>query len=433
MEELIFGISGVRGIVGKGLTTRVAEDFGKAFGTLLTDKKIVVGRDARENGKLVKEAFVAGILSTGTDVVDIGFSPTPTVLLNIQALQLSGGAVITASHNPSGWNGVKFANKKGLFLNSSEIKKLQEIYSTKNFISNQRGGLETDAHGLERHKKAILDSVALESIRKKKFKVLLDNGGGVLAHGGQSFLEEMGCYAIEESTARAPEPTRENLQSIAPKVKNAGADIGFAVDPDGDRLSIITEQGVALGEEYTLPLVASWILEKRKGIVVTNFSTSRMVEDVTAAKDCSVIRTKVGEINVVERMLTTKAVLGGEGNGGIIDPVIHYTRDSLAGMARLLEYMAATSEKITILANQIPQYYMIKEKLPKPPHIDYKLLIQKLPLGNINQEDGLRVSSQDSWIHIRPSNTEPMVRIICESKSRKKCQELINLCKTILK
>ncbi|MDI6840116.1 MAG: phosphoglucosamine mutase [bacterium] len=433
MHELIFSISGVRGVVGESLTPEVVSDFGKAFGTFIIKqsnthsirRKIVVGRDARESGNVLKEAFVSGVLSTGLDVVDIGLSPTPTVLFNVRPLKADGSAVITASHNPSEWNGIKFANKNGIFLNTQEIIKLYEIYKNKKFVTNGKGALTHDSNSLQRHKEAIFNSIDSKLIQSKQFKVILDSAQGVVSKEGTFLLKQLGCKFWEEDYTRKPEPTQENLSHLSIAVKSKGADIGFATDPDGDRLSLVTEKGEVLGEEYTLPLVASWILSKRKGMVVTNLSTSKMVEDIAIEKGCRIIKTKVGEVNVVEQMLRTSAVLGGEGNGGVIDPVIQYTRDSLVGIGRILEYMAISGEKLSSLTARVPKYYMVKKKTNCPENIDFESFLNLLPAGEINMEDGLRIDFTDGWIHIRKSNTEPILRIICETKDEKLTRSLV--------
>ncbi|MCK4352002.1 phosphoglucosamine mutase [candidate division WOR-3 bacterium] len=477
MQKLLFGISGVRGIVGKSLTPEVALNLGKAFGTFvqLTESsqqfitnskklKIIVGRDTRKSGNILKETFIDGVLSTGVEVVDIDLSPTPTVLFNIRVLKMDGGVVITASHNPLEWNGFKFVNNKGTFLNNGNGTKLHQLYSNKKFISNKKGVLKKDNKGSERHIEAVLNALDVESIKLKHFKIVLDSAQGALSNEGKIFLKQLGCVLTEETSPREIEPTQANLSGLCKKVKSIGADIGFASDLDGDRLSLVTDKGEALGEEYTLPLVASWVLirkqktenRKQKSVIVTNLSTSRMIGDVVGAYNdtpVQVIRTKVGEINVVEKMQLSHAILGGEGNGGIIDPKIQYTRDSLAGMGRILEYMAASGEKISYLANRIPKYYMIKEKIPlktqglrlKTQDLTKLVLARLKPLATykINQEDGIRIDfknkklthKQDTcitpsvgnigWIHIRPSNTESILRIICETSAKKLTESLI--------
>ena len=455
MDKLIFSISGARGIVGESLTPEVASNFGKAFGTFIVsgkgdrdnprpyiDKKIVVGRDARESGEWLKEAFISGVLSTGSSVIDVGPSPTPTVLFNIRPLNANGGAVITASHNPPEWNGFKFANEKGIFLNAQEMSELYKIYKNKKFVTNRKGNLVYDNKSKERHTRAVLDSLDSKLIQSKHFKVILDSTQGVVSEECAILLRQLGCKFWEENSTRGLEPTRENLSNLTRTVKSKGADVGFATDPDGDRLSLVAEDGEALGEEYTLPLVASWILIKNQKLkiknqklVVTNLSTSKMIEDVVTQNGGKTIRTPVGEVNVVKEMMRKKAVLGGEGNGGIIDPTANYTRDSLVGIGRILEYMATSGEKLSTLANYLPKYYMIKEKVAcsrKFVGTRYSVslleLLPKIVEDNsyrVNREDGVRIDFSLGWIHIRKSNTEPILRIICETTDKKLTDSLL--------
>jgi phosphomannomutase len=433
MSALFCSVSGVRGIVGDSLTPQVASDFGKAFGSLIKKGKIVIGQDTRESGDILKKSFIEGILSTGCNVIDLGILPTPTILFNIKSIKAEGGVIITASHNPKEWNGIKFANNEGIFLNVSKVRELLDIYKNKDWIkvsSNNFGTLNTDNRGGERHIEGIIKTLDVELIRSKQFKVVLDAGGGTTSVVGPSLLEALRCKVVKLFCApvgdfpRPPEPTSENLSELKRYVIKERADIGFATDPDGDRLSIVSEEGEALGEEYTFPLVASHELEAKKGIVVTNLSTSRMIEDVAHGKGAKVVRTKVGEANVVGCMLHNKAVLGGEGNGGVIVPEIQYTRDSLTGMGKILEYMATSGKKVSELKSQIPSYHMIKRKIVWDKDIPYEKLLSKLPKGETNYEDGIRISFDEGWVHVRKSNTEPVLRAICEAKDKPVCETL---------
>ena len=433
MPALLFSISGVRGIVGDSLTPQVVSDFGKAFGSFINRGKIVIGQDTRKSGNILKKSFIEGILSTGCDVIDLGILPTPTILFNIKSLEAAGGAIITASHNPKEWNGIKFANQEGIFLNDSKMRELSNIYETKSWprvSSNDVGAIGTDNRGGERHIEGIIRTLEVNLIRSKQFKVVLDAGGGTVSIVGPPLLEALGCKVIKifcdpvPDFPRPPEPIPENLTELQSHVLKERADIGFATDPDGDRLSIVSEEGEALGEEYTLPLVASHELETKKGVVVTNLSTSKMIDDVAYDKGAIIIRTKVGEANVVECMFHNKAVLGGEGNGGVIIPEIQYTRDTLAAMGKILEYMAKGGEKISKLKSKIPSYYMIKRKIAYDKDIPYERLLSKLPKGEINYEDGIRISFNKGWLHVRKSNTEPVLRIICETKDKNMCENL---------
>ncbi|MFA5032505.1 MAG: phosphoglucosamine mutase [bacterium] len=422
MEKLIFGISGVRGIFGSSLTEEVGERLGKAFGSFVKNekgKKIVVGRDLRKSGELVKSSFIKGIISTGCDVIDLGCCATPTLLFNIQALKVDGGAVVTASHNPEEWNGVKFAGSNGCFLNAENVEKVYNFYNKDISESSQTGKIITDSEGTKRHSSAVISKIDKDNISKKHFNIVFDGCRGVLKEEGKLFLESIGCNVIEENPERKLEPLAENLTGLAERVKKEKADAGFAVDPDGDRLSIVNEKGKAIGEEYTLALVGNWLLKKRKGIVVTNLSTSKMIEDIALQNGNTLLRTKVGEINVVEGMKKIGAILGGEGNGGIIDPEIQYTRDAIVGMGRILECLASTGETLSALAETIPEYYMKKDKIIIDDKTSIAQLLSSLPFPKEkeNTEDGIRIDFRDGWAHIRKSNTEPIVRIIYEGKS----------------
>ncbi|MCK4306926.1 phosphoglucosamine mutase [candidate division WOR-3 bacterium] len=436
MKELIFGISGVRGIVGETLTSEVVMKIGMAFGNYMKLKvkseklKVIVGRDARKSGEMLKEAFVKGlkVKSEKLKVVDMGVITTPGLLFNIKELDASGGVVITASHNPSEWNGIKFANADGIFLDAKEMEKVYEIYNGLQITDYrlQDYKIAKDDNGQERHIAGVMRVIDVESIRSQHLKVVIDS----FIDEGENFLKELGCQVICESSERELEPVAENLVDLSRRVKEVGADIGFATDPDGDRLSIVTEKGEALGEEYTLPLVASRVLKKEhkaqgtrhKLVIVTNLSTSRMLDDVVAQNSGRVIRTKVGEINVVKEMLRSQAVFGGEGNGGIIDPQVQYTRDALVGMGRILDYMTSSGERISVLANHLPKYHMVKEKIKITDYrlqiTDFDFLIKLFPEGEINKEDGMRIDFKEGWIHLRKSNTEPILRIVCETKNK---------------
>ncbi len=455
MNKLIFGISGVRGIVGETLTSEVMSRIGEAFSTYILQNvkcnsqtaKILIGRDARESGKMLKEAFIKGVKTKDSsqtlrtieniEFVDMGIMTTPGVLFNIKELGAVGGVIITASHNPSEWNGIKLASEKGIFLDAEEVEKVYAIYNELQITDYKLQDCKTtkDKMGQERHISKVLETIDVKAIKDKHFKVVIDS----FINEGEKFLEQLGCRVICENSKRGFEPIAENLVNLSKRVKEVDADIGFAIDPDGDRLSIVNEEGKILGEEYTLPLVANQVLSKMQNakcktqnlVVVTNLSTSRMIDYVVSQHNGKVIRTKVGEINVVKGMLKNQAVFGGEGNGGIINPQIQYTRDALAGISGILEYMAVSEEKISTLANRIPKYYMLKDKI-KLQVANFDFLIKLFPEGKINKEDGLRIDFKEGWIHLRKSNTEPILRIICETKDEELTRALVDDVKTKL-
>ncbi len=457
MKQPIFGVSGVRGIVGESLKEDDIKTLGIAFSFYTKQGDIVIGRDTRKTGKWIKELLIETLCNTGCNCIDIGVCPTPTVVYNTKVLKSKGGIAITASHNPENWNGFKFIHKEGRFLNKQEIEVLYNIYNKKRDSSlltqnDIIGQVKKDNNGIKRHIDTVLDNIGNRKslIANRHLKVCLDACNAALSVPGKLFLQEIGCEVIDifskpgEPFPRNPEPIAENLNTLERTVKEENADIGFASDPDGDRLSIVTDKGKAVGEEYTLALVSDFMLKEKKGNVVINLSTSRMIEDIfkkncqLSTVNCQLIRTPIGEANVVEEMLKSGAILGGEGNGGVIIPEIQYTRDAIAGMGKILEYMAASGEKISTLVSNLPKYYMLKKKINgsmvhgslfmeqiTDNYEPITKLLSKLPNGKINYEDGMRLDFGDGWLHIRKSNTEPVVRIICETKEKTLTEKLV--------
>ncbi len=433
MSDIIPGISGVRGIVNASFFPQDSLDFGISFGSLIPRSRgIIVGRDTRKTSPLMEQAFVSGLLSTGSQVLSLGIVPTPTVLLNTALLKRDGGAVITASHNPPCWNGIKFNNKEGVFLSEGEIKKLYRIYNKKkfNFASwDKTGALEYDGQGIKRHLNRVLALINVEMIRKKKLRVVFDGGFGTLSSPAKTLLSHLGCKTKIINADRNPEPIPSNLKEIKNICRSGDFDVGFASDMDGDRIAIITEKGEAPGEEYTLALALSHIFNQKKGKVVTNLSTSRMIDYIAGNY---LIRTKVGEANVVGKMLKTGAIFGGEGNGGVIWPDMHTTRDGLSAISIILEYMAEEGESISNLMKRLPSYFMKKEKLGIKGALHIERVLEFLPEGKINRDDGIRIDYEDAFIHIRKSNTENVIRIICEAESEKICNMFIKKTKDAL-
>ncbi|MBI4722617.1 MAG: hypothetical protein HY769_06435 [Candidatus Stahlbacteria bacterium] len=453
MKDLMFGVSGVRGIVGKQLTSKVAEKLGKAFGTYMQVEvkrrslrarhlKIVVARDNRESGEELKAALITGLVSTGCNVIDMGKMATPVMLYNIEKTKSSGGVIITASHNPSEWNGVKFAGLRGMFLNSNEVEVVRLIYEKSKTEDRGQARPDTervgktevkiisDSKGWQRHKVGILDSINRDAIIGREFKIAIDSPW---YNSISTLLQDLSCKAIEVRSGRESEPLAEQLSCLSRAVISNNCDIGFATDADGDRLNIVTDKGIALDTEYILPLVADWVLRLRQGTVATNLSTSKMLEDVVVRRGSRLVRTKVGEINVVESMLSSSAVLGGEGNGGVIDPFIHYTRDAYVGICRILEYLAVSGESISKLFSMLPKYYMKKVKI-KSKVADFQPQIKQVfklfPNNTLNTEDGIRIDfergSTSGWLHIRQSNTEPIARLIVETTDKRWTDSIIS-------
>jgi len=445
-KDLMAGISGVRGVVGKSLTPEILAKYSAAFGNFCKSggqkafPKVILGRDSRISGEMCRLAVLSGLLATGCEVVDIGVCPTPTVQIAVEKLKANGGIVITASHNPIQWNALKFIGSDGTFLSQREAEKLFDLVKNDKIAYQSWSGLgkvKSDHSWIKKHIQKILrlKYIDVKKIKRKKMKVVLDccNGaGGTISPG---LLKALGCQVVElfcspdGNFAHNPEPRPENLVSLCRAVKKNKADIGFANDPDVDRLAIVSDRGIPLGEEATLALATKFILKKKpKSKVVTNVSTSRMIDDIAKEFGSKAYRTKVGEAHVVRRLKAAQGIIGGEGNGGVILPELHYGRDALFGMALILEYLAESEKTITDLASNLPRYFIIKKKgrLTKDFEGDLDKLRRKYAKEKINSVDGLRVDFEDSWIHIRKSNTEPIFRIIAEAKTKKKAKELVS-------
>ena len=438
MSTLMASISGVRGIVGDGLDPETIIKYTSAYAELIGKGKVVVGRDARITGEMVLSLVTGTLLAKGMDVIEIGICPTPTVQYTVKTLKAKGGIAITASHNPNQWNALKMLNHTGQFLSPDEYIVLQSLLNNsdnKYENWNSIGKLTHTDEGLKRHVKDVLELKLInqKEIKKKKFKVLADcvNGAGVYII--PDFLKEFGCEVIElncERTGifpRLPEPIPENLTRTMEAVKESKADLGVVVDPDVDRLVLITNEGKPFGEENTITQAVKFILSKEKGNVVVNLSTTRAVDDVAKAEGQKVFRSPVGEANVVKRMKEVNAVIGGEGSGGVIYPALHYGRDALVGIAITLQHLLEFGGTLAELKAALPDYSIAKKKIDlvnvNPDEV-IKILTKKYSKENINTEDGLRIDFPDNWVHLRKSNTEPIIRIITEAKSISLAEEL---------
>jgi phosphomannomutase len=441
LNDLMISISGVRGIVGRSLTPELLVRLGQAFGTYLRSGRVVVGRDTRVSGEMVKCAVFSGLLSTGCSIVDVGVVATPTATLMIEDLKADGGVVISASHNPVEWNALKFFRADGVYLNADEGRDLLNIYYSGDFVKKAWDGLKTvevatdaEAHHVDK----VLSILDVPLIKSRKFKVALDccNGAGV----GISLrlLRALGC-SVEPIHCtpdglfpHTPEPNFINLQDLCRFTKECGADIGFATDPDADRIAVVDQHGNFLGEELSLALSAKYVLAQsadRSRPVVINMSTSRVTEDVARAAGVEVLRTAVGEVNVAERMEESNALIGGEGNGGVIDPRIHYGRDAIVGMGLILEAMARGSKTCSALVDELPKYHMLKTKIDCPAAQSREVIRQlkrAASTARANTEDGLRLDWDDKWVHLRASNTEPVMRIIAEAHTAQDAQKLVD-------
>lgn len=451
---LIKSISGIRGTIGgapgEGLSPVDVVKFTSAYGTFIKQNKtvasntIVIGRDARISGPMVSTLVEQTLLALGFDVTDIGLATTPTVELAVMNEKAAGGIIVTASHNPRQWNALKLLNAKGEFLNAAEGARILELAEAEafNFADIDGVGKLTKMAAYEdRH---IADIMALPLVNKKaieqaNFSVAIDcvnSVGGIvlpklLAALGVKTVYPLYCEPNGEFPHN-PEPLPENLTEIAQLVKTKKADLGFVVDPDVDRLAIINEDGSMFGEEYTLVAVADYVLSRKSGNTVSNMSSSRALRDVTESHGGTYSASAVGEVNVVERMKATAAPIGGEGNGGVIFPELHYGRDALVGIALFLSHLAEKKCSCSALRNSYPQYYISKNKIELTPAIDVDGILaqmeKKYAHENISTIDGVKINfeAQKEWVHLRKSNTEPIIRIYSESQSEAKAAELAN-------
>lgn len=434
--ELIVSVSGIRGIVGHSLTPRVVMEFAASYGSPLASQTIVVSRDGRTTGTMLHHAVLAGLLAVGCDVVDLGVAATPTCGFYIRDTRAAGGIQITASHNPLEWNGLKLFRPEGFVLSPAAGQKVADDYRAGQWELAEwdevgEAWVEEDPHAS--HIARVLEVVDAEAIRARRFKVVLDANRGAGGTFGPRLLSALGCeFTVlggvpDGRFEHPPEPTADNLANFLSFVPSTGAALGFAVDPDADRLALIDHQGRYVGEEYTLALAIRHRLASAPGAVVINSSTSRLSEDAARAAGGSVHRAKVGEVHVAERMLALQAVLGGEGNGGVIDPRVGMGRDSAIGMALILEMLAHTGASLAELVDSMPVYTIRKEKYPlgaENLRLTLDRIANEFADGTVDREDGLRVDWEDGWVQVRGSNTEPIVRVIAEAKDDARAQEL---------
>lgn len=446
MPTLMVSISGIRGIVGDGLDPNVLVKYTSAYADFILSKrktksgkgKVVLGRDARITGEMVKSITAGTLAAKGLDVVDIGICPTPTVQYTVKTLDADGGIAISASHNPNEWNALKLLNSTGQFMTpdeNQEMLKLPDKTDSKYNPWNSLGKIEFYDEGLKKHVRDVLSLPYIDKkrIKKRKFRTLVDcvNGAGVYVIPG--LLRKLGCEVIEmncEKTGifpRMPEPLPENLTETMKAVKKYKADLGIVVDPDVDRLVLITDKGEPFIEENTITSAVKFVLSKNPGNVVVNLSTTRAVEDVAHEYGSNVFRSPVGEANVVKKMKEVNAVIGGEGSGGVIYPALHYGRDALMGIALILQFILESGKSLSRIKKSLPQYTIAKKKIElkniNPDQVLEKL-INRYTREKINTEDGLRIDFDDHWVHFRKSNTEPIIRIITEAKEKAEAEGL---------
>ena len=455
---LIKSISGIRGTIGgvhgDNLTPIDAVNFGCAYGQWLINKnpnskhKVIIGRDARISGEMIQNLVQYSLISMGIDIVDLGLSTTPTVELMVKKHNADGGIIITASHNPTQWNALKLLNENGEFLNSHEGKLIVDFSENKNFTFSQvedLGTLTKENQSMNQHIDSVLNLnlVNAEKIKAKKLKIVVDavnSTGGIIV---PDFLNKLDIEVIKlycqpnGNFPHNPEPLKNNLKDLSNKVIETGADMGIAVDPDVDRLVFMCENGELFGEENTLVACSDYVLSKTPGNTVSNLSSSRALNDITLKYNQTHYYSAVGEVNVVEKMKEVNAIIGGEGNGGVIYPESHYGRDAIVGIGLFLSLYCERDLSASNLLNTYPKYYMVKEKINLSSSINVDKILNQIAEKYKNEKidlvDGVRIDFIDSWVQLRKSNTEPIIRIYSEAKSEEKSNNLISEIKTLIK
>jgi phosphomannomutase len=443
ITDLKISISGIRGIVGSGLTPQLLIKFAEAFATFIGGGRVAVASDTRPTAEMVKAAVFSGLLSCGASPIDLGILPIPSLQVYTREGGLEGALAVTASHNPVEWNALKLIREGGHFLYPLEAEELLDLYYQGRFERVAHPGhLEKDEGAFEVHLRKILAFADCELLRSRPLRVVVDPCAGAAAPYIRRFLQELGqeVEVIHEDFGqefpRNPEPVAANLGALSEAVRRWGADLGLAQDADADRLAAVDETGTPIGEEYTLALAIEYYLKrKRRSPVVVNLSTSRVIEDITRQAGVPLWRTKVGEINVAQEMVKRQAWIGGEGNGGVMVADIHRCRDSFTGAVLLLEYLAFTGERLSTLKNRLPAYVMLKDKVPttiKESRVILRQVEQAFPGGRLDLTDGVRMEFADFWFHVRPSNTEPVLRLLVEAREAGLAEEVLTRIKEIL-
>jgi phosphomannomutase len=447
---LIKSISGIRGTIGgkvdQGLTPIDAVKFAAAYGTWLKNRnegqalKVVIGRDARISGQMISDLVISTLVGLGIDVINLGLSTTPTVEVAVPLEKAQGGIILTASHNPKQWNALKLLNEKGEFISGSDGEEVLAIAENEAFDFaevDDLGKVTIDDSYLQKHIDAILalPLVDKKAIEAANFSVVVDavnSTGGIFV---PALLKALGVNQITELYCEPtghfphnPEPLPEHLTDLSDKIKEVGADVGITVDPDVDRLALVCEDGSMFGEEYTLVAVADYVLTHTPGATVSNLSSTRALRDVTESRGLLYSAAAVGEVNVVTKMKETNAVIGGEGNGGVIYPELHYGRDSLVGIALFLSHLAHKKMTVSQLRDSYPKYTISKNKIELTPDIDVDQLLMHMTINYAHEEvdttDGVKIYIGKEWVHLRKSNTEPIIRIYSESENEQKANEL---------
>jgi len=452
---LIKSISGIRGVVGneigENLTPLDVFKFASAYGELIKENhsqgkaKIILGRDSRQSGEMIKNIVTGALLALGLDVIDLGMSTTPTVEMAVISQSAQGGIIITASHNPQGWNALKLLNNQGEFLSAQDGLKVLELAEQNKF--NYLKEAELGAYFFNPYlewdhinKIMALPLINKEAVEKRNFKIVVDGINSIGARAIPHVLEALGIKdiivindSLDGNFTHKPEPLAENLSEIMERVKKEKADLGIVVDPDVDRLAFIDEKGEMFGEEYTLVSISDYVLTNFEKIeaaypgayskaTVSNLSSSRALKDISLKHNVQYEAAAVGEVNVVDKMKSIKAVIGGEGNGGVIFPALHYGRDALVGTALFLSALALSGKKVSQLKKDLPEYFMVKDKLELTPKIKVAEILEKIKTEyqaeKITEIDGVKIDFEEAWLHLRASNTEPIIRIYAEAKSQ---------------
>lgn len=441
MKPLKIGISGVRGIVGETFTPELAVEFAQAFGSYFEGGRILICRDTRPSGPMVRAAVTAGLLASGCEVIDLGICPTPTMQLAVGHYNAAGGISITGGHNPAPWNALKFVRGDGLYLNTAQAEELLDIFHQSEFTKAKWNRIQPRVEtrdAIEHHLQVLNRTFDVNAIRARKLTVAVDCCNGACLALSPRWLEELSCcvLAINDDASSPfphnPEPKRETMAQLRAVVKAGRADIGFAHDADGERVGIVAESGEALSEELTLAIAAEIKLRQQPGVVVTHLSTSRAIEAIAARHHSTVVRTPVGQPYISEAMIEHHAVLGGEGNGAVAVPEVHATNDAAATIGLILEHLAKTGDRILDLVAGLPRYTMLKHHVPLAPNLLFSALnvirgeAETSNADEIDLSDGIKLSWPDGWLHIRASNTESMIRIISEACDETRASELLD-------
>src|SRR5215210_3199131 len=455
-DTLMISVSGIRGHVGTDLTPEIVARYAAALGAWSLRSTgpsgrptVILGRDARTSGSMFARAAAAGLMSAGVDVIDLGIVPTPTVQLAVEHHHAGAGLILTASHNPIEWNALKFVGADGIFLDADAGSVVRDLAERGPARANWAGigKVHQDVDAITRHLDAILalPMIDVGAIRQRHFKVALDCVRGAGATAMLPLLERLGCevHGINLETdgmfPRPPEPVPENLGDLSRLVKESGAAVGLAIDPDVDRLALVDETGHPIGEDYTLAFAVAAVLDRCRNegtrpTVVVNLSTSLVVEDAATSRGARFVRAPVGEANVARAIRDERALIGGEGNGGVMLPALHIGRDAPLGVALILHLLAATGVTLSALVAAAPRYTIVKAKGPRGPELRplYDRLRQRFPDATADQRDGLRLSWHDRWLHVRPSGTEPIVRLIAEAPSSADAEALVAASRELL-